>query len=210
MIETNDQPVDSVSTKKESPKSPEKESLKTEKIAVGDKNPEELLEAMKNRGIFLDLRAEQAMKSPDFMPHTDKKLNVFQEIFKKAFGERENKPTTETVQIVRLKVKDLGFTNPPTTEKLFTKAEQLGLELCPAEIGPQYRLQYENQPTQEWVYIGMKPIDVSIGGPGLFLLKNTSVDGSTLDLAMAGSSITWNLDREFAFRIPSSKKSHGN
>lgn len=87
--------------------------------------------------------------------------------------------------LVRLNVRDLGYTKNPTTRDIIGTAEdvdehgksapftsgiitKLGLELCPPEVGPQLRLSYMHQPLDEWLYIGMKPITDSHGGLSIF------------------------------------------
>jgi len=74
----------------------------------------------------------------------------------------------------------LGFTREPTTDEIYAKAKELGLELCPAEVGPHLRLQYENQPSREWLYIAMQQISDRGGAPGVFRLVR---DGGGLWLA---------------------------
>lgn len=64
----------------------------------------------------------------------------------------------EQMSLVRLKVGDLGFRHDATTGEIYRHAQELGLELCPPEVGPQYRLKYDNQPEGERLHIAMKPI----------------------------------------------------
>lgn len=90
--------------------------------------------------------------------------------------------TTETeVNLVIASVADLGFGDEGASlTAIHARARTLGLELCPAEIGPQLRLGYLNQPVGEWLHIAMTPIatsdgrfvdfTVANGGAGLLLL----------------------------------------
>ena len=92
-------------------------------------------------------------------------------------------PESQNLNTVRLKVSDLGLTGYPTTDQIYAKAKELGLELCPAEAGPHLRLKYKDQPLDEWLYIGMKQITVSRGSPNVFKLDR-SVDGLWLCAAL--------------------------
>lgn len=77
---------------------------------------------------------------------------------------------------------DLGFAadSPPTLGELYRKAAELGLSLCPPEVGPQLRLQYLDQPVGEFLNVAMLPIanyagefmsfSVANGGAGLLLI----------------------------------------
>ena len=77
------------------------------------------------------------------------------------------------LDLVRLHVRDLGLKKSyPTTTEVYKRAEELGLDLCPPETGPQYRLKYKEQPMDEWLYIGMKPLPASDGYPGVFRLEH--------------------------------------
>lgn len=54
--------------------------------------------------------------------------------------------TKYRLQTVELTVGDLGFLEGATTAQIFNRASELGLELCPLELGPYLRLVYLNQP----------------------------------------------------------------
>ncbi|WP_409303925.1 helicase [Peribacillus sp. SCS-155] len=54
--------------------------------------------------------------------------------------------TKYSLQTVELTVSDLGFTDGATTAQIFKRASELGLELCPLELGPHLRLEYLDQP----------------------------------------------------------------
>lgn len=164
-----------------------------DEVVIGTKDRKELLEAMKKQGINISSYAREMIESPDFMP-TQSGLGGIKRLLK---GERS--PITETVDIVRLKVRNFGFTNFPTTTELFAKAEEFGLELCPAEVGPQYRLQQTDQPMEDWFYIGMKPL-VASGDPSVFKLAHAG-HGLWLSLDWAGPDYLWRLDDEFVFRF---------
>lgn len=70
-----------------------------------------------------------------------------------AYGERlfaANQFTTSaakySLETVELTVMDLGFPDGEDTARLFKRAGELGLELCPLELGPHLRLVYLDQP----------------------------------------------------------------
>lgn len=81
--------------------------------------------------------------------------------------------TEETeVNLVKVSVAGLGFNGGARISKIYSRAKQLGLKLCPAEVGPQLRLQYKNQPCGEWFLIGMKPIAASSSANTVFDISN--------------------------------------
>ena len=68
------------------------------------------------------------------------------------YGERllsDDKFTTSeskySLKTVELTVRDLGFPNGATMTQIFKRASELGLKLCPLELGPHLRLEYLNQ-----------------------------------------------------------------
>lgn len=54
--------------------------------------------------------------------------------------------TPYTVTTVELTVHNLGYPKGATLAEFYKKAKQLGLDLCPLELGPHLRLQYLDQP----------------------------------------------------------------
>jgi hypothetical protein len=80
----------------------------------------------------------------------------------------EVSPRKTTANLVRVSVEELGFKEGATRAEIYDRAQELGLELCPAEVGPQLRLQYNDQPNGDWVLIGMEPITDSDGSPSVF------------------------------------------
>jgi hypothetical protein len=106
----------------------------------------------------------------------------------------------EEAKLVRLTVADLGFKTSATTDQIYERAQALGLELCPADTGPNYRLQYKDQPLGEWVRIGMKQIADSAGLPFIFCLVRDVGCLWLLD-GWAGPGSAWFPDGVFAFRF---------
>lgn len=53
--------------------------------------------------------------------------------------------TTYSLEIVELSVRDLGFPNGATLPEIYKQASELGLQLCPPELGPYLRLEYADQ-----------------------------------------------------------------
>ena len=53
--------------------------------------------------------------------------------------------THDTVTCIELTVSNLGFPQGATIAEIYAKAKQLGLHLCPLELGPHLRLQYLDQ-----------------------------------------------------------------
>ncbi|KKT93241.1 MAG: hypothetical protein UW94_C0008G0041 [Parcubacteria group bacterium GW2011_GWA2_45_14] len=104
----------------------------------------------------------------------------------------------EQLKLVRLTVDDLGLPNGSTTDQIYQRAEELGLDLCPAEVGPHLRLQYQDQPMNEHLNVGIKYVAVS---GGVFKLDRYG-EGLWLESAYwASPSSQWNPDSEFVFRL---------
>jgi len=79
--------------------------------------------------------------------------------------------TKETeVELVVVSVAELGFKDEAKYSVICKRAQQLGLALCPAEVGPQLRLQYPDQPKGEWLHVAMEPITDSVSNLSLFIV----------------------------------------
>ncbi|MDD4902076.1 MAG: hypothetical protein PHE24_02985 [Patescibacteria group bacterium] len=111
----------------------------------------------------------------------------------------------EKINLVRLKVEDLGFSSGATTKEIYEKVEELGLKLCPPEVGPQLRLNYEQifqrqQPKGESLYVGMKRITDPNGDPSVFSVQRFNSDERWLYHHWAKPDYAWSAEREFVFR----------
>lgn len=107
---------------------------------------------------------------------------------------------SERVDLVQLKVSDLGFTENPTTDQLYAKATELGFELCPSEVALHLRLQESSQPLNTFYRIGMKQIADRRGDPRVFGLERDG-DGLWLGYDIALPARKWFLDDQFVFRV---------
>ncbi len=102
----------------------------------------------------------------------------------------------ESTGLIRITVKDLGFPGGATTDQVYKRAKELGLELCPAETGPHLRLQYSGK---EWILVAIKQMAGRGGRPGVFGL---SWVGDRLELrGGAGSGHRWSPGSKFVFRL---------
>jgi len=62
------------------------------------------------------------------------------------------------IALLRVTARQLGFAKGARLSTIYRKLPKLGLALCPAEVGPQLRLQYPEQPPAEFTRIAMEPI----------------------------------------------------
>ena len=90
-----------------------------------------------------------------------------------------------SVDLVVLSVPELGFNGERVAvADIYARARQLGLELCAAEVGPQLRLQYLDQPLGEVLRIAMEPIATYEGE----LVDLTVANGGASLLLVAGAA----------------------
>lgn len=102
------------------------------------------------------------------------------------------------IEIVSVRCRDLGFKSDTRIDEIFSAALTQGLRLCPAEVGPQLRLQYGDQPRDEYIRVAMEPIICSGGIPTVFLVGSDG-DGLWLSATFGSTTIRWPIDTLFAF-----------
>jgi hypothetical protein len=102
--------------------------------------------------------------------------------------------TRTNVELFAVSAAELGFqTDTAPLAKVYARAQQLGFGLAAAEVGPQLRLQYFDQPIGEFLIIGMEPIKtwkgdhviltVANGGAGLILIGQDGSADSQISVA---------------------------
>ncbi|WP_342804212.1 hypothetical protein [Bradyrhizobium sp. CSA112] len=77
------------------------------------------------------------------------------------------------MELFRLSAAELGFqAETASLGQIYARAQQLGFGLAAAEIAPQLRLQYLDQPIGEFLIIGMEPIKTWKGEPVILTVAN--------------------------------------
>lgn len=73
-------------------------------------------------------------------------MNKYAERLLLSDGKFTTSETKYRLNTVQLTVRDLGYSNGATLPQIYERAIELGLELCPLELGPFLRLMYLDQP----------------------------------------------------------------
>jgi len=77
------------------------------------------------------------------------------------------------VELFAVSAAELGFeTDTAFLADIYARAQQLGFGLAAAEVAPQLRLQYFDQPVGEFLIIGMEPIKTWNGEPIILTVAN--------------------------------------
>lgn len=157
---------------------------------IGTKSKEELIKELNEREtsnnpeekIYISNYARSMLQKPEFTINSK----------------------SEKLNLIKLKVQDLGFPGSATTDEIYKRANELGLELCPPEVGPHLRLNYEKvfsreQAKGKYFRIAMKQITGLNGDPDGFDV-NRSDDGKRwLSTYWAEPDDSWNPENEFIF-----------
>jgi len=153
-------------------------NIRTKSIEIGGKAKDQLQAELVRTGVNISSSAQYVMSTSDFT----------------------TLPEAQMLNTVRVKVSSLGLYGPLTTDRIYERAQELGLELCPAETGPNYRLQYADQPLDEYFVIGMKQItDYNDYSNIFFLTRNANC--LKLSVYPAGQDIEWDPWNEFVFSL---------
>lgn len=118
----------------------------------------------------------------------------------------------EAAILIDLSPADLGFTENPTTTELFDKkrlaewsAANLDgyvIELCHAEVGPHFAIQYsKDQPKGEVLWVAMERIPGLGGYPFVFGVRRGGGGGLWLSYVWADPDDHWGLVRRIVFRL---------
>lgn len=111
------------------------------------------------------------------------------------------KESTE-LDLVVLSAAELGLvTYRVTYADICQRAQDLGLRLCPVEVGVQLRLQYMDQPKYEWLRIAVEPITDPDGYLVMFCVGHDDL-GLWLRSADGRPVHHWYTDDRFVFVSP--------
>ncbi len=106
--------------------------------------------------------------------------------------------TEETeVRLCCAMVKELTGHDQATTAEILDAIRRVG-ELCPAEVGPQLRVQYADQPMGEYLLVGMEPVTDSDGYLRVFSVAHES-DGQWLRGNDGNADNVWDGDLQWVF-----------
>ena len=102
------------------------------------------------------------------------------------------------IELVKVSAAELGFKNGASRKDIYDRALKLGLSSCPNEIGPALRLQYTDQPMNEWLLVAMEPIPDSDGDLVVFVSAR-DIRGLWLNGYDGDPDGLWGADRRWVF-----------
>lgn len=150
-------------------------------LSIGGATKDELLKRLEMKRISVSVWARDTIRKPTFTTSAE----------------------SCEVSFVKLKVRDLGFTEMPTARELFDEERlaRFGLELCELEDGLYLRLAEMDQPRGTWYWVAMSPITASGGSPHVFVVGRNSDGKQWLDAGIANPDSHGSLDLEIVFRF---------
>jgi hypothetical protein len=105
------------------------------------------------------------------------------------------------VELTVVSAAQLGVESESALVDVYGRARQIGLVLCPAEVGPQLRLDYRDQPLGESLIIAMEPVSTHSGEPTILSLVNFG-NGLALLGSDGRSEFMVPRDVRFVFALP--------
>ena len=110
------------------------------------------------------------------------------------------------VELAVLSAAELGVESDESSlSDVYERARQVGLNLCPAEVGPQLRLDYHNQPLGEALDIAMEPVATYSGDLTILTLVNWGT-GLMLIGRDGRSESKVNRISRFVFAVPTNER----
>jgi hypothetical protein len=107
-----------------------------------------------------------------------------------------------SIDLSVITVSQLGLrSNRTSFAGVHAHAMELGLDLCPPEVGPQLRFQNTNQEVGEYLLIGMKPLPTASGPDAYFVVGNGGADLLIIGRA-AGPDLMVASRSRFVFALP--------
>lgn len=96
-------------------------------------------------------------------------------------------------------VRELTGKDEETNRKINEAIVESGYNLCPAEVGPQLRLQYTDQPKGEWIRLAMEPLKDSKGSLFIFCIDHDFAGKWLCGNNGHPDNINWTGDSLFLF-----------
>ena len=147
-------------------------------ISVGGLTKEELLKKLVSKNIQFNKYANLLIEDPSFV----------------------SSDSVEKIKLAKVNLVDLGLTKPSTYEDIVSKAEELGLKLCPLILAAYLRLEYLEQPEGPYLKVASPKVGNSDDYPRGLYLRHTD---KILWLRGFCASDDWEyqLDMEFIFQL---------
>lgn len=101
------------------------------------------------------------------------------------------------VDLVNASVEELGFPRGGVRADIYARAltPDIGLALCPPELGPRLRLDYTDQAKDECLIIGMEPLIAEDGNPSVWTVEQ----GLWLQTARGDDDLFWHAGYRWVF-----------
>jgi hypothetical protein len=170
----------------------EEKKIKLFEIVIGEKTKDQIQQELDERKKISDYSnskqvsvsdtGQQLLDSPEFKINKEKKES----------------------KLIKLSVADLGFSEEAEFPEIIAKGKELGLELCPPEVGPLLRLNYEelmghDQPKKEYITIAMDPISNFNGDPRVFGVNRNGYGNRCLGCYWADPDRHFDAVNDFLF-----------